>query len=161
MRKYTFLFIIFSLLLVACVKAPEFSDVPEISFVSLSKSNMTQSDLPTDSVFVTFSFTDGDGDLGDGPNGAFNVFLTDTRTGFQENKFRIPEIPQAGTANGIEGEIRLLLFTTCCIFSDSRPPCTASTSEPTNELSYEIYIEDRAGNQSNIIETSLITLMCE
>jgi hypothetical protein len=160
-RKYTFLFIIFSFLLAACVKAPEFSDVPEISFVSVSKVTMMQNDLPTDSVFVTFSFTDGDGDLGSGPNGAFNIFLTDTRTGFQENKFRIPEIPQAGTANGIEGEVRVLLFTTCCIFSDSRPPCTTSPMEPTNDLSYEIYIEDRAGNQSNVIETSLITLVCE
>ena len=161
MRKYTFLFLISCFLLASCSKAPDFSDIPEISFLSLSKQSMVQSDLPTDTLFVTFSFKDGDGDLGTGPDGEFNVFLTDKRTGFLENKFRLPEIPQEGTANGIEGEIRLMLFTTCCIFSDSRPPCSTSVEEPTNDLVYEIYIEDRAGNRSNVIETSLITLQCQ
>ena len=52
-------------------------------------------------------------------------------------RFRIPYVPEQGAGNGISGDIRLLLFTTCC---NVLPPCEASTTKPIDTLVYEIFI---------------------
>lgn len=53
----------FSVLVTACFDPPEFSVVPQIEFVSVCFVEGTQAN-PTDSLIVTISFRDGDGDLG-------------------------------------------------------------------------------------------------
>jgi hypothetical protein len=53
----------FSVLLTACFDPPDFSVVPRIEFVSVCFREGTQAN-PTDSLIVTISFRDGDGDLG-------------------------------------------------------------------------------------------------
>jgi hypothetical protein len=39
-----------------------------------------------------------------------NIFFIDDRTGALDNTFGIPEIPQEGAGNGVEGEIRVLII---------------------------------------------------
>lgn len=145
-----------------CVRPPDFPDEPVIAFKSLSKQTMRQSiNQFADSSFLTFTFTDGDGDLGDEDNDSLNVYVTDGRDGVEKFKYRIPYIEPQGTGNGIEGEIRVKLNTTCCIYPDGQVPCTKSTDFPTDTLFYEIYIKDRKGNKSNVIQTPMIVLLCQ
>lgn len=143
-----------------CTQDPGFSDVPEITFLSFSKTEMNQNSLNTDSLFLTFSFKDGDGDLGVEGSVSETIIVKDNRTGETFDRFKLPEIPPVGAQNGIEGEITLKVFTTCCIFPDSTPPCLAPPDFPTNDLNFDIYMVDAAGNMSNTITTDFITLFC-
>ena len=145
----------------ACISPPDYPIQPEIKFIGLSKNVMRQGLLGIeDSLFLTFSFTDGDGDLGSLGQGkdSVNIFLTDKRTNQPSERFRIPYVPEQGAGNGISGDIRLLLFTTCC---NVLPPCEASTTKPIDTLVYEIFIKDRAGHESNKILTAPIYLQCK
>ncbi|HMQ08163.1 MAG TPA: hypothetical protein PKC30_12745 [Saprospiraceae bacterium] len=145
----------------SCVKAPDFPLEPEIDFVGFSKSTMNQGGLNNDSTFMTISFQDGDGDIGHPANSTMrSLFIIDKRTGNIYNQFKVPEIPEQGVGNGVRGEITVLMYTTCCIFPDLIPPCSAPSQFPTNDLSFEVYLVDRAGNESNRINTGIINLLC-
>lgn len=153
--------VIAAIFFISCSKPPDYPNEPEITFENISKDSMRQSNLNIDSLFVTFSYTDGDGNLGwPEDDNRQSVFVIDTRTGVVENTFKIPEIPDQGTANGIFGEMTLRLYTTCCIFPQGIPPCSSPAAYPRDSVSYEIYIVDRDGNESNRIQTPPITLLC-
>lgn len=146
---------------VTCISPPDYPIEPKIEFLGLSKNTMRQGVLGIeDSLFLTFSFTDGDGDLGNlgQAKDSVNIFLTDKRTNQPSERFRIPYVPEQGAGNGISGDMRLLLFTTCC---NVLPPCETSTTKPIDTLIYEIYIKDRAGHESNKILTAPIYLQCK
>ena len=152
---YLFLIIAFA----TCIRPPDYPIEPQIEFVGMTKTTMRQGFGTEDSVYITLSFTDGDGDLG-GISGkdSLNVFITDKRNNKPvEQTFRIPFVPEAGAKNGISGEIRFLMYTTCCL---SLEPCIATPVRPTDTLIYDIYIKDRAGHASNIIKTYPIILQC-
>jgi len=146
----------------SCVNAPDFTDTPKIEFVSFSQSSVEQTSANEFPIDVVISFEDGDGDLGreDSDPEADIVFI-DNRTGLSET-FKSPFIPEQGVNNGIQGEIKITIFSTCCIFpEDSQiPPCSAPPQFPTNDLSFDISLTDRAGNVSNIVTTPAITLLC-
>ena len=155
------LFFICSLLLSGCVTSPDYPIEPQIEFLSFSKSEMDQGSLNNDSLTMLISFTDGDGDLGSPPETAEkNLFIIDNRTGQIFNSFKTPIIPEEGVGNGVSGEIRVLMFTTCCIFPDNIPPCESPDLYPSNEVTFDVYIRDRAGNESNRVTTAPITLLC-
>ena len=145
-------------LVVGCIKAPEFPDIPEIELLGLSNSRMKQSAFNEDSTVVFIEFTDGDGDIGS--DDSLNVFVKDLRDNFISNRFRIPYVPEAGANNGISGELSLTLYTTCCTYPNGQAPCTPSDQFLFDSISYEIYIVDRAGNESNRIVTPRILLEC-
>jgi hypothetical protein len=145
----------------SCINAPEFSIVPKIEFVGMSKDTMLQGLNQQDSIIVTFHFEDGDGDIGRTTDAEMNnVFFIDTRTGQIDNAFGIPFVPPQGSTNGIEGEVHIKIYSTCCIYPVG-DPCLPSAQFPFDELTYQIYITDRAGNSSNLIETLPIHLRCE
>ena len=144
-------------LITACLRPPDFPIEPEIEFISFSKSTLVQGFF-NDTTVVVFSFTDGDGDLGS--DTVQNVFIEDNRTGF-EVEFTIPTIPSQGNNNGISGEISIEIYSDCCILPDNPFPCQPSTTFPTDTLTYDIYIIDQAGNQSNTITTSPLVLLCQ
>ncbi len=159
--------VLFGLLLLAigCTKPPDYPDEPVIEFLRMTKTSMEQGALNNDSLTITISFTDGDGDIGneDSENAQqiISAFFTDTRTDYEFSPtFAIPHIPDQGAGNGISGEINMSIFTSCCLYPDATPPCTASSEYPEDMLSYRIKIVDRAGNESNVIETPPITLLC-
>src|SRR5688572_25795628 len=121
--KLALLFIL-ALVGLRCLDAPNFPDEPFIEFLSISKDTLQQGIFMEDSVIVRFRFEDGDGDIGRADQGALNnIFFIDERTGTMDNTFGIPAIPQEGAGNGVEGEVKILLFTTCCIFNDGQDPC--------------------------------------
>ena len=150
-------------LCIGCANPPDYPDTPQIEFVSLSKSVMQQSTFGKDTVTITFSFTDGDGDLSFSDTTS-NIFITDARDNFSKPSYRIPVIDEQGAGNGISGTISIEVPTTCCIYPiNTAPPCDTSGFAPqfTDTLAYKIQIMDRAKHLSNEIITAPITLICK
>ncbi len=144
-----------------CVKPPDYPDEPVITFERLSKNTMLQSTFGQDSVTITFSFTDGDGDLGFDDDQE-SIFIIDGRDSFQKPSYRIPYIEQQGAGNGISGEISIVVPTTCCIYPPPLPPCdTLNAPQMLDTVFYLLQIKDRAGHLSNQIQTDPITLICK
>lgn len=151
----------------ACSTPPEYPFEPIITYeglnrVSIPQSSGTQSDL--DTLIIRMGFTDGDGDLGD--KDSINIFLTDSRDGF-EHVFKINEIPELGSGRSISGEIAIKLTNNsstkyfCCTFPNTRVTCIPSTEYPEDTMSYSIRIRDRAGNWSNTIRTETFRILCQ
>lgn len=161
--KYSTLFSLSLLLFITCTNPPDYPIEPVIEYIGLNKNTIHQgiAGNPLDTVNVTFSFTDGDGDLGS--QDSINIFLTDSRSDFDEF-FKIPLIPNQGTGNGITGELTVRLpnqIYFCCTFPNTTNACFRNSEFPTDTVSYTIQIRDRAGNYSNKIQTEVITLICD
>jgi hypothetical protein len=147
----------------SCISPPDYSDIPTLEFRSFSKLTMNQGVFEEDSVILTMFFTDGDGDFGISGQGLEkNIFIKDKRTNETFREYKAPFIPLEGAGNGISGTISIKLYSTCCIFPESSGifPCEKSEEFPANDLELDVYIKDRAGNQSNVITTSKIKLNC-
>ncbi len=167
--KNLLLVFILSLFLLACVSPPEYPEEPVIEYIGLNKNDIIQGSFnqTTDSIVVTFSYTDGDGNIGAPSEGDFqnNIFITDSRDDFTQT-VSVPFIPSLGVGNGISGEVSFAIYNVnggmCCIFNDKngQDPCTPSLQFPTDTLTYLIYIKDQEGNESNQIETEPIILYC-
>ncbi len=156
------LFIITALAVTACTKEPDFPPEPEISFERIDSNVIRQA---VDSAFVVINFMDGDGDIGSSENDR-NIFLIDTRSSQGNDTIRrsMPQVPNFGNDSGISGEIRLPV-STCCT-----PPPGAAGCLPVSDafpefqrdtVIYQVFITDRAGNQSNTITLEPIFLLCD
>lgn len=149
-----------------CVKPPDYPLEPVIEFKGLSKNTLRQTNLipsDPDSIVVTFSYTDGDGDLGyPDSDPTTSVFFKDERDQFASER-KLPYVDPQGAGNGISGEISVVLPTTCCIHTNEEGLKTACLNVPvqTDTLIYLITIRDRAGHMSNEIRTSPIVLICK
>lgn len=141
----------------SCIDSAGFPDEPTLEFVSFSQPSMLQGKTLNDSVFMTLAFTDGDGDLGSETD--INLQLIDNRTGNTYGQFRVPPVPEAGANNGISGTMRIKVFTTCCLQPDGEETCEEVTV-PDNELSFEVVLTDRSGNESNRLMTPPVVLRC-
>jgi len=148
-------------LLQSCATPPEYPVEPIIEYMGISKDTLRRGAMQEDTTFVTFSFTDGDGDIGN--KDSIDLFVTDSRTGVTESQYRVPAVPRLGASNGIKGQITFRLFTTCCIFPPDLglDPCFGeAASFRYDKVVYEIYLRDRAGNESNRIKTEPIYIRC-
>ena len=160
----------------ACVQPPDYPDEPVIDFVRFNQPSISQGLSPEDldSLEITFSFTDGDGDLGNNDDATdengrplFNVMMTDSRTGNVIEQNRIPFIPVQGAGNGISGEITVTISNKtagfCCIYDDKdgSDPCTINTTFTRDTFFYSIQITDRTGNESNVVDTDPIIIRCD
>lgn len=148
-----------------CVKPPDYPKEPVIEFMSLSKNLMKQGKAKGDSVIITFSYTDGDGDLGFPDNDpAPSVFVRDDRDSFSKFEYQLPYVDPQGAGNGISGEISIVVPTSCCIFETDEGLKLACENVPDDflfdTLFYFIKIRDRAGRESNEIKAGPITLQC-
>lgn len=137
------------LIVAGCISPPQYSDVPEISAPQVDK---TIAIPGQDSLEVSFEFRDGNGDLGSkSRDTVINAFLIDTRTGFKYS-YQLPYISEQAEDQSVTGTIWITVepFTFSC--RPNRPNF--------DTLAYEIYIIDRAGNESNRITTPNIVLDC-
>lgn len=153
-----------AMILASCVKRPDYPIEPVLNFIGMNKQIIAQGSpsAAADTLAITFGFTDGDGDLGH-PDGTLDIFLTDSRDGFEET-LKLPVIPEQGSGNGISGEITVLVFNKpfniCCTYPNGQVPCTPSTVFPTDTFSYSIRIRDRAGHFSNSVQSERVTILC-
>ncbi|MCY7363519.1 MAG: hypothetical protein LH629_15840, partial [Ignavibacteria bacterium] len=86
----------------SCINPPEYNVVPAITFKSISKTIVNET---TDSVDITFSFTDGDGDIGpaNSDDVTLDIYLTDSRDN-SIKYYQLPYITPAGNVKAISGE---------------------------------------------------------
>tara|TARA_B110000305_G_C19462135_1_gene655267 strand:+ start:2571 stop:3020 length:450 start_codon:yes stop_codon:yes gene_type:complete len=133
------------ILLSSCTKdnEPEISEVPHIEFVSLYPTMISQSEGP---IYFTVSYTDGDGDLGENTTDVKNLFLKDLRNNI-EYEYRLQQLAPEGSSIAIQGTFEIELNNTSI---------TDGSNQQT--FSYEIRVIDRAGNQSNTITSTPLTV---
>ena len=142
MKNLAILFFV-SLVVVSCKKAEEIGPIPEIEFISVTPGNVQEY---ADSLVFTIKYRDGDGDLGENTSGAENFFLADSRNNVIY-KFRIPQLAPDNSSIIIEGNLNVTLANTAIIDGSNSQTFT-----------YSIYVKDRAGNQSNTVVTSPVTV---
>jgi hypothetical protein len=129
----------------ACKKDEvKFEAVPSIEFTSITPASAQQY---SDAVTITIKYKDGDGDLGENNSGAENCFITDNRIGIVY-KYRIQQLAPDNANIAIQGTLNIPLGGQ--IITDS------SNAQTVN---YSLYITDRAGNRSNSVTTSVITIV--
>lgn len=125
-------------------------EIPEIEFKSFERAQ--------DSALLTISFLDCDGDIGlreneTDPPYDFNLFVSYlewkggewVKLELDSNndlKYRVPTLESTGNSDKLDGDIELTML--------SARFGTADT------VSYEIYLVDRALNESNRIRTPLV-----
>jgi len=138
-----FLYILILIVLFSCKKEEEVSEIPIIDFVSIFP---TTAQEYTDDIIITISYTDGDGDLGENNPDIYNLFAEDNRNNIIYY-FRIPELSPSVSTITIEGNFNITINGT---------GITDGTAS--QKVNYDIYIKDRAGNTSNKVTTSSITI---
>lgn len=167
-KNFTPLLLLLCILLAAqfCVKPPDYPKEPVIEFMGLSKTVLKQGKSKGDSLSISFSYTDGDGDLGfPKTDPTTSVFVRDDRDSFSKFQYQLPYVEPQGAGNGISGEISIVVPTSCCIFVTPDGTPLACDLVPStflyDTLYYFIKIRDRAGHMSNEIKAGPIILSCQ
>ena len=119
------------------------SVVPQLTFESISPTSIEEFGGP---VTFSISYQDGDGDLGENDPNVKNLFLQDQRNGITY-EYRIQELAPQGADIAIIGTVDIVLNTTSI---------TDGSNE--QEVTFDIYAIDRAGNNSNTITSSPLTI---
>lgn len=142
-----FIFSVLSLcVLQSCVKDGEFPNEPNIEFLDFEVFGTVTS---IDSAVFSFSFTDGDGDIGAEDSTDFNCFLiyeeknNDTITTFpsiENRSYSLPSLTPKAKDKSIEGDVSLTI-----------KPAPIYNITTDSAFRYSCYIIDRAGNTSNMI----------
>ena len=141
MRKVTYLLFVISL--IACEKEDSTHFFPEIVFESISPDSAQEY---SDSIVITISYSDRDGNLGENNPDIHNLFVQDNRNDI-EYEYRIPELTPSGSDISITGNFNIKING------------TGITDESSSQkVDYDIYVKDRAANKSNTITTSSITI---
>lgn len=148
MKKFSWV-ILFALAFTACEKEvepgdplPEISHVPEISFGTIAT---TYNQF--DDIVLKINYIDGDGDLGFENADTPVVFIVDTRDDIELN-YHVPPLSPIGVDISIQGELQIVVENIILLDQNN-------TSET---LTFTARIVDRAGNFSNVVTTSQITV---
>ena len=137
------IFYILLILFFACEKEGLVSANPEIEFVSISPTTVQEF---SEEINITISYLDANGDLGENNPDVKNMFVKDLRNGI-EYEYRIPQLSPDNSEIQIAGNLEIIINGTGIV--------GGGISE---KVSFEVYIVDRADNQSNIIETDEIII---
>lgn len=127
----------------SCNTGTGISEIPEISFESVVPNVVVEYQ---DSLYFTISYRDGDGDLGENNTDENNLFLQDSRNQVTYG-FRIQQLAPDNAEIAIQGNINVTL------------PNAAIVNGGTSEsITYSIWVVDRAGNESNRVNSSTVTV---
>ncbi len=142
-RKNIFFFII--ILFIAGCKKDEivFPIEPKIEVVSITPANAQQY---VDPVTISIHYEDGDGDLGENNDQIKNCFVTDNRIGITY-EYRIKQLAPSGASIPIDGNLNINIGGQ--VLTDS------STQQ---NVTYTLYIVDRAGHKSNSVTTGAVVI---
>lgn len=139
--------ILYSILLMGLISCSgdddEVSNTPEIEFVSITPSSITEFQ---EEVALVIKYKDGDGDLGENDPDVKNLYITDQRNAVVYS-FRIPQLAPTGSSITIEGNLEIDMNSLSVVGTDSSETAV-----------FSIYAIDRAGNQSNTITSNAITV---
>lgn len=163
----------------SCLNPPTYSTTPSISFESITRQRYNTGGTIIDSVFVTISFQDGDGDLGLTSTEA--TVAPYTPTYFGANYFMTPYVRNSSTSPFTAIQFaRPDLSLTQNSFYDRFDHLSTTTDNkaaplrgtlrrayaflygspflPNQEVKFRVSIFDRALHQSNEVETTSITI---
>ena len=136
---------------ISCTKEDTYPVTPEISFKSLE---IFKNGSGKDSLLLTFTFSDGDGDIGTWEGDTVNrdvfVSMFEMQNGvfvkfndpFGAFNYRIPFLKPRGNNKSLKGDIEINI--------------DYNIFQPNDTIRYELYMKDRADHISNTISTSTI-----
>jgi hypothetical protein len=137
--RYTILFSIFLLLLLAGCNKDKFSTRPSLKFISVNTNQLHHQET----IRFTLSFTDAEGDLTD------SIFIQEVVPGcpaddFHSGSFRLPEFP---TTKNQKGDIILTLT-----YSDFSPQCPPKDDTAT----FRFALKDKAQHVSDTVSSPTV-----
>lgn len=137
--------VLFGLILItSCKKEEDPMDiVPSIEFVSISPGTASEY---SDNIIIRIRYTDGDGDLGENDAGVNNCFVTDNRIGITSS-YRIRQLAPDGASIPIKGVLDIEIG-----------GLGITDGSIQQNVSFDLYLTDRAGHSSNRLTTSTITI---
>ena len=161
--RQIFLFLLI-LVLSDCKQRPTFPASPEITFLELKKQKTQGSSGAKDSVTITLSFKDGDGDLGSyrtqnyfadllaKQNGVFKqIVVKDTiPVVYLDKNGTFPPLNPDGRQGPIEGTLSYGVSTELAKYFGDSSSVT---------VKFKVYIKDNAGHSSNTIETTEVNII--
>ena len=133
--------------LVACKKENKLPKVPHISSLSVGPTTVKQCSNK-DSIAITFRIQDGDADLGvEQAPGSNDIYMTSSNPAMPDFNGYLPDIPEEmkDPDKGFEGTATVIVSAAFLPIEDSL--------RNADTFHYEIYIKDRAGNESNRLIT--------
>ena len=146
--KGLFLFAV-SAVVTSCFDPPDFSDTPEIDFVDLAFIEGNTNN-PTDSLIVTISFRDGDGDLGlagdqiDEPfNDVFYGLASNGEVVEASKETIFTDLPQfVKVPQGVTGKLATIRTLQDPAYADDLPPYVDPATSCTDYKLQEVYIQE-------------------
>ncbi|MEZ4773626.1 MAG: hypothetical protein R3D00_10630 [Bacteroidia bacterium] len=135
-----------SMMLFSCSHLDEIappSAVPEIQLISVSPLSVK---AHQQEIVFKLEYTDGDGDLGSNNDTDRNVFVRDNRIDIT-HEFRLKQLAPDGAVIPITGIFEVIL-----------PNTIITDGSGEEKVVFSIYIVDRAGNESNVVDTPEITI---
>ncbi len=125
---------------------PAIGDAPTIELLQVTPTTVQQY---VDSIAFTIQYQDGNGDLGNADPDIPSIKLTDNRDAdlLVFNYHLSPRTPE-GSELAIQGELTIVLANSILIDDNNQSETTT----------FSISITDRAGNESNLVETESITI---
>jgi hypothetical protein len=147
MKRKTLVFFILSTVIISfsgCKKDEPISNVPSLKFISITPNPAIKYH---DEIKITIEYTDGDGDLGENTPDVKNLFCVDSRNNVIY-EFRIPQLAPDNANIIINGQLTF----------DLAPQGFVDDNNATESATYSVYLKDRAGNQSNTVQTSPLTI---
>jgi hypothetical protein len=155
--KGLFLFAV-STVVTACFDPPEFSNVPQIDFLNVYFKEGT-TNAPTDSLVVSISFRDGDGDLGlagdqieDPYNDIFYGLANNGQVTQLGKKTEFSDLPQfVDVPPGATGKLVTVRTLQDPAFSDDLPPYVDAISSCLDYKLQSVYVMDE---DKNVIDNS-------
>ena len=136
--------LIVSALMVACGEDVTFDATPSIELSHIGPETVVELE---DSIRIVVAYEDGDGDLGENSPDAKNFFLRDNRIDLVY-QFRIKELVPDGASVPIRGTLELTL-----------PNTVITDGSSQQDVTYTIWVKDRAGHQSNMVTSGPITIV--
>jgi hypothetical protein len=146
-RNRCLLYTVLALLFVGCEKTgnePPFSEVPEIRLLEVSRNEVREF---KDTLEVLLHYRDGDGDLGQWDPDLPSLVVKDARLA-KADSFHLQPLAPPGARVPLEGELRVRLPQLFLLGNGS--------SETTR---FRIKLLDRAGNESNEVQTPNISII--
>jgi len=124
----------------------EFSPIPEIRLLEVSHDTIRQYE---DALLIRIGYKDGDGDLGFEDPEQYALFVRDIRLEAFDGFYVGPLAPPNANVP-IQGELTIE-FPSLFLFGNG----------DIEQTKFQIRIYDRAGNESNLLETELVAIVRE
>lgn len=121
----------------------ERSDIPEISDLTVEPMSVTEF---TDTVIIRFRYYDHNGDLGHPDPNVASLSVKDSRLQY-EDLYHVQPLAPIDAKVPIEGYLSIRLNNLFILGNDS-----------IEQLQFEVMIQDRAGNWSELVESDTVTV---